>query len=236
MQLHKKEIEYKHALALQNELNELYRKKWQIPSIKLEKPIQHGYVRALELRPDVVYRKDYEQIKLAFSLCGQQKVYSNNINFITNRKTKQQSHAYLKTVRDPRFRFYVRESQREEALENIKKCKRHLRWCGSIYECNCEEHVSMLHLFGGKNKFQVHYKFSNPWLLQETTKPHMLTHYKPVDSDLESRIKHINNEMENKKYNYLLNRYRSTYDKIYNQQFIAIKYKDDQLLHAIDLE
>ena len=71
MYTNKYEKEHKHALALMREQSQLWKQKNQIAAIKLDKPIQHGYVRTLELREEIKYRKDYSLIKVTIEFLGQ---------------------------------------------------------------------------------------------------------------------------------------------------------------------
>jgi hypothetical protein len=87
MELHKKEKEKKHALALIRERTKLWNELRQIKPIKLDKPIQHGYVRTVELRNEIKYHNDYLNIKKAFELCGYRSAYHSDKNFI--KKTKK---------------------------------------------------------------------------------------------------------------------------------------------------
>ena len=130
MKLHKKEVEFKRALALQSEFNQLHKKKTAMPSIPLDKPIAHGFVRSFEFFDEVKRRKDFLKIKEAFELCGQVKVYSKNKSFIDNRKKNNiERHAYLRTIIDPRFRYFVTEEKRLIACEQIENVKKYLSFC-----------------------------------------------------------------------------------------------------------
>lgn len=228
MNIHKKEAAYKKARALQFEFNELHRKKWAMPSIPLDKPIAHGFVRSFEFFDEVKRRRDFDKIKEAFELCGQTKVYSKNKSFVENRKkTTVERHAYLRTIIDPRFRFFVTEEKRLLACEQIENVKKYLSFCGD-YMCSCEDHRQMI----GTNKFQYHYRFAKPWMLQEVTKPYFLTHYREVDTELESRLAYITRTMENNHYWELLYGNRRDYDD--KDVWLNKKYEDTRILFGED--
>ena len=231
MHLNKYETQFKHALALVREREELSKKKWGIVPIKLDKPIQHGFVRSLELRDDVKYRKDYVKIKEVIDFIGQRKAYHHSEDFmIKTRKSKHEKHAHLKSVLDPRFKFYFSDEKRQADLDKIATMLKYLDIHRTLFECNCESEKNCL-----PQHFRVHYTFSYPWMLQEVTKPHFLTHYTPVDNEIESRLKEIDQEMYSNNY-YKLLEHRRVYDKLYKEQYTQFKYgKDNNVIyHALN--
>lgn len=230
MELHKKEKEKKHALALIRERDVLYKQKYNIAPIKLDKPIHHGYVRSLELRDDVKNRDDYQKILEIIKFIGQKKVYHKNKDFVThhNKKNSAEQHAYLKSIVDPRFKFYNTEQKRTADIEKIKSIERYLWYHNALYQCSCEDHKILNKC--SLNSFRPHYYFKFPWMLQEITKPHYLTHYTPVQGELESRLHEIETELNNNNYysRYIDN--RTVSDKLYKQESLSKKYSDDKLI------
>lgn len=231
MNINKYETEFKHARALMHELNELYKKKWNIVAIKLDKPIHHGFVRSLELRDDVKYRKDYAKIKEVVEFIGQRKAYHHSEDFIIkHRKSKNEKHASLKSILDPRFKFYFSEEKRTSDIAKIETMKKYLNIHRTLFECNCSDESKCL-----PQHFRVHYTFSYPWMLKEVTKPHFLTHYTPLDGEIESRLQKIRQEMDANNYYKLLD-HRRVYDKIENQNWNQFKYGTDKnvIYHALE--
>lgn len=233
MLLKKQEKEYKHALSLQREFNKLYRQKRDIEPIKLQTPIHHGYVRSLELNDDAKHRSDYPLILKAFTTLGQHKVYHHNKEFIVrtgkHNRVRTEKHAYMKTMVDPHYAFYYSEESRQKALDKIEEIKKALERHCSIFACECSEHRPTKY-----NQFRSHYSFKYMWMLKETTKPHYLTHYTPVDGELESRIAQINREMENNNYWQLLTKRRYVNSSTLNYKYDSEK---DVIYYALsDLE
>jgi hypothetical protein len=230
MELHKKEKEKKHALALIRERTKLWNELRQIKPIKLDKPIQHGYVRTLELRNEIKYRNDYLNIKKAFELCGYRSAYHSDKNFI--KKTKKgtvEKHAHMATVIDPRFRFYWSEDKRVSDILKIEESKKYLTHCGIWWNCSCKEHDN----HRTPKDFRCHFSFKYPWMIEEKTKPHMLTHYTPKDSEIESRLSEINNILQNYQYDKLLYP-RDGYTKETLSDWSSYKYDDKKYYHTSD--
>ena len=163
-----------------------------------------------------------------FELCGQIKVYHENIDFINNhKKSKIEIHAYMRPVFDPHFKFYWSEEKRKEMLDKIKNCGQYLKYHSSLYICNCEEQKQTLSF----STFKLHYSFARPWMIQEVTKQHFLTHYTEIDGELESRLANIKHEFENKQYYKLLG-CRSGWDNKSKSSLQILKYGDNRIYHS----
>ena len=231
MYVNKYEAKRKYALALVRERDELCKQRWNIAAVKLDKPIQHGYVRNLELRDDVKYRRDYNKIKEVVNFLGQIKAYHANEDFlIKTRKNTIEKHAMLKGFSDPRFKFYYSEDKRQSDIDTIKSYSKYLRLHQTLFECNCSNESKCL-----PQHFIIHYVFAYPWMLKEVTKPHFLTHYTPLDSEIESRLQEINQEMYSHNYYKLLD-HRRIYDKLDNEQWNQFKYGKNKTIiyHALN--
>jgi hypothetical protein len=135
---------------------------------------------------------------------------------------------------DPRFQFYWSEDKRKTDLTLLNLHIKYLSWHGQIYSCECPEHV----LTKWRKTFKPHYCFKYPHWLQEITKPHFLTHYSPVDGELESRISEINSEMESKNYYNMFFSSRSVWDKIWNSRSMELKYNSDKnvIYHTLNFK
>lgn len=236
MELHKKEKEKKRALALMREANILYKQKYNVAPIKLDKPIHHGYVRSLELRDDVKQRKDYSKILEVINFLGQKKAYHRNKDFITHNSKKVQieQHAHLKSIVDPRFKFYYTEAHRTIELEKIKSIEKYLWYHSNFYNCECSNEKTLYQ--NNPKYFRPHYYFKFPWMLKEVTKPHYLTHYTPVYGEIESRLHEIYTELHNNHYYERYNNKRSVSDKLYKMDLLSTKYDDKKsvIYHALE--
>ena len=190
MQLNKKEKKHKEILKLDSEIQALRELKYKIEPIKLDKPISHGYIRFLRIRAEYNLRGDLIEIKKAFSLVGQKKAYSKNKDFLVKHKNHiQEKHAHLGRVADPRFKFFYSESQREKFVEKIKECENHLKPVNQIVQCSCWAYKYK------PQDFLPHFEFKKPWMLVEKTEINWLTHYTPVDSEIESKLSELEKKM-----------------------------------------
>lgn len=187
MLLNKQELNKKRYRKLISEYNKLLDKKWSIASVKLDQPISYGYVRYLQIRPENRIRSDYKEIKKAFELVGYKCVYSKNKDFKRINRKKEvipELHAYLQYILDPRYRLFARQSKRELYEQAIEECGNHLKLIDCAIACNCCMSKKEKH-------FIPHYEFKQPWLLEEKTEQRWLTHYRPIDSDIETRLSEI---------------------------------------------
>ena len=190
MNRNKYENKEKTARKLFSELNSLTRKKWNMESIPLKEPIHHGYIKRLVFRDETKRRKDFEQIKSAFEFCGQTEVWSKTIDFkVKSKKIVSIKRPHFKSVCDPRLRWFPSEERRLEAFALLEKHKKHLSFHVSFGFCDCHE-------YSNTDRFVTHYGFRNKWMLEEQISPNWLTHYKPVDGELESKIKEIEMKLD----------------------------------------
>lgn len=67
MKQHKKDKEYKKALALIEEKNDLYKKQRNLPLVKLDEPYHKGWEVTVRLRNDIANRQDAEELLKALS-------------------------------------------------------------------------------------------------------------------------------------------------------------------------
>lgn len=183
MLLHKKELQYKKLLKLDNRRKILWQQRAKIAPIKLEKPIFNGYVAELALREETLRRPDGDRIKELIQWLGQDKAFCRDKSFIRyNGKNKTILQPSLHSVGDPRFCWYPTEHRRNENAEKILKYNKYLRYHNAKYLCGCENE-----LFSTK----PHYVFRFPWMLETKISEHYLTHYFPVDGEIESELTRI---------------------------------------------
>ena len=191
MLLHKKEQRYKKLLALDNRRKELQQQKWRIKPVKLDKPIFNGYISELVLRADVSRRSDSAKIEELVNWLGQDKVYCRDKSFVRHKgRNKVLLRPTLRGVADPRFSYFPTEFRRNEALEKIAKFKKYLEYHKDSGWCVCEKHL-----------FRTpHYIFRFPWMLEPKISEHYLTHYFPIDGDIESELAKIDDVLYVKDY------------------------------------
>lgn len=226
MKINKHKEEFKKALALQREADRLEKLIRNAPSIKLARPIAHGYVRSFQIRPEFRLHKQFAKIEEAFLLCGQSLAYHKNINFL--KKSKRgvvEQHATLNSVLDPRFKFYWTEDRRAEDLAKIKSAQKYLQIHDSLFVCNCRQHRDEI----DRNRFRIHYFFSHPWMLEEITRQHYLTHYKEVDGEVESRLAFVYRQLQDREYYRLLSGRRHWR----NDSWHEIKHTKNGIYHGV---
>lgn len=223
MNLNKHEKKYKDYLALKREYDDLYKQKWAITPIKLDKPIAHGYIRYLQIRPEYRLRGDYKQIKSAFEMVGYSKAYCKNKSFIIkHKKHTQELHAKLKFILDPRFKYYISEKKQLLEYEQIYNCGGHLKHVDNIVTCDCCFSKDPRH-------FKPHYEFTKPWLLEEKTEINWFTHYTPIDTEVETKIAKIKQKMYD---NHIWEKLYGGYHDDYGKDYAFLKDKTHGYLHG----
>ena len=227
MNLNKHERKLKHFLKLNREYNVLIRKKWSIEPVKLDKPIHNGFIRFLRIRPEYYKHVDYKIICNAFQLIGSTNAYSKTKDFLYRDKRKKivhgEKHAHLNYFIDPRFRYYITEARRNTDIQRIEECKNYIKFVPTIFQCNCK------YINSRYKDFIPHYEFAKPWILEEKTDINWLTHYTPVDGDIESRMKKISQYMDQYKgWEKISGRYKDDY----NIGIIFLKDKIHGYLHG----
>lgn len=211
MNITKQEQEFKKYLKLDREYTTLIRQKWALKPIKLDKPINNGFVRFLRIRPEYYQHVDYKYILNAFELIGSKKVFSKTKDFHhrdrRKRKLLGEQHAHLKYFIDPRFKYYITNAKQEADYKRIADCKQYIKPVYTIYQCNC------IHAKHGLKDFVPHYEFAIPWMVEEKTDIHWLTHYTPIDNEIESKLTKINQYMyQHNGWNKISGRYNDDYD------------------------
>lgn len=181
MLLHKKELKRKKLLSLVRRSNELWDQRRKISPIRLDKPIFNGYVCELVLREEVLRRNDGARIQELIKWLGQDKAFCRDKSFVRHVGRKKTTiQPCLRSAPDPRFASYSTEKRRLEAAQNIEKFQKYLEHHG-VFGCFCENF-----------QFKMpHYVFRFPWMLEHKISEHYLTHYFPVDGDIEGELHRI---------------------------------------------
>ncbi|SHG82506.1 hypothetical protein SAMN02787100_4762 [Chryseobacterium sp. OV279] len=160
---------------------ELWYLRRNIPWIPLEKPYQRGFIRFFVLNDDVKRSEDadfYEGIlkKIATYM------YS-------------ESRLFLKKRRKFGRRIYVEKPQRLNTVSSYA-------WTDPKFGLSPRERPYFLkkeeyNPFRKRN--ETYYEFTEPWRFTLRIKPNMITHYKPVDLDLEREYAEIKAYVEQHK-------------------------------------
>ena len=147
--------------------DELWDIRRNIPWIPLDKPYQRGFVRFFVVREDVMRSKDGD--------------FFEGILKKINTYMYSESRQFLKKKRKYGRRIYV---AREQKLKQISSYswndpKLDLTPRERQYFLKQEEYCS------ARKTYVPYYEFTESWRFTLRTKPNMITHYKPVDFELE---------------------------------------------------
>ena len=150
--------------------NELWELRRNIPLIPLEQPYQKGFVRFFVVRDDVKRSKDGD-------------FFEGILNKI-NTKMYSSTRKFLKKKRKFGRRIYVDREQKlvQLSIHQWNDPKLGLTTRERQYFLKKEEYNPF------RKRYNVYYEFIEPWRFVLRIKPYMITHYKPLHSDLEKEI------------------------------------------------
>jgi len=174
----------KQLIQLHNQRIQLQADKARLPWIPLAEPYQKGWKRSFVLREDVWQSKqaDFYQTLL------------DKINTTQYSKDKG---------------FKVKKRKRRKRVYEVKKqsLREFSEWDWSYGKLKLTETEKMLfyrqETWSAQSRcFIIQYVFIEPWRFVLQVRPHMITHMKMIDADLEARIQQLENYIENKHLNY----------------------------------
>ncbi|MPS63613.1 hypothetical protein [Chryseobacterium sp.] len=153
---------------------ELWKIKREIPLVPLEKPYQKGFVRFFVVRDDVKRSKDGD-------------FFEGILNKI-NTKMYSETRKFLKKKRKFGRRIYVDREQKLGRLSTYQWNDPKLRLTDRErqYFLRREDYCPI------RKRYNIYYEFIEPWRFVLRVKPNMITHYKPLRSDLEKEIDELN--------------------------------------------
>ncbi|WP_300688399.1 hypothetical protein [Chryseobacterium sp.] len=146
---------------------ELWNIRRNIPLIPLDKPCQRGFVRFFVVREDVMRTKDGD--------------FFDGILKKINTYMYSESRQFLKKKRKFGRRIYV---EREQKLSRISSYS----WNDPKLGLTPRERQCFLKLeeyWPVRQRYDTYYEFIEPWRFILRIRPNMITHYKPVDFELE---------------------------------------------------
>ena len=162
---------------------ELEKQKRTMPLVPLEKPYQKGYVRFFVVRDDVKRSKlgDFFENLLA-------KI--NTYQYADTRKFQKKKKRRGKRVYIARKQELYSFSQWEweRALERGKFTQKERAYFAKI-ECFNRQ----------KDRFEIHYEFTEAWRFELRVKPNMITHYRPVDIAIERELAELDKIIDDHK-------------------------------------
>ena len=150
----------------------LFKQRRELPLVPLEKPYQKGYVRFFVLREDVRQGKQADFFETLL-----EKI--NTYQYADTRKFQKKKKRRGKRVYIARKQELYTFSQWEweRALERGKFTQKERAYFARI-ECFNRQ----------KDRFEIHYEFTEAWRFELRVKPNMITHYRPVDIAIEREL------------------------------------------------
>lgn len=137
-----------------------------IPLIPLEKPYQLGFVRFFVVRDDVMRRSDGE--------------FFEGLLKKINTYMYSGSRQFLKKKRKFGRRIYV---EREQKLNRVSSYS----WNSPKFGLTLRERQYFLkkeEYCPFRKCYETYYEFTEPWRFSLRIRPHMITHYKPINAEL----------------------------------------------------
>lgn len=146
---------------------ELWKMRRNLPLIPLDKPYQKGFVRFFVVREDVKQSKDGDFFEGILKKINTY-MYSDNRRFL---KKKRKFGRKIYVEREQKLRYITSFSWNYPKLEFTDRERQYFE--------KKEDYCPVNKIFG------IYYKFTEPWRLTLRVKPNMITHYKPLDLELE---------------------------------------------------
>lgn len=161
--------------------NELWELRRKIPLVPLEKPYQKGFVRFFVVRDDVKRTKDGEFFEGILTKINTY-MYSETRKFL---KKKRKFGRKIYVVRDQKLGHVLPSQWNDPKLGLTTREKQ--------YFLKREEYNPF------RKRYNVYYEFIEPWRFTLQVKPYMITHYKPLNSDLEKEIDELDSYLNQHK-------------------------------------
>ena len=162
---------------------ELEKQRRTLPLVPLEKPYQKGYVRFFVLREDV---RQGKQADFFATLLEKINTYQYADTRKFQKKKKRRGKRIYIARKQELYAFNQWEWQR--ALEKGKFTEKERAYFARI-ECFNRQ----------KDRFEIHYEFTEAWRFELRVKPNMITHYRPVDIAIERELAELDQIIDNHK-------------------------------------
>ncbi|WP_027378810.1 hypothetical protein [Chryseobacterium daeguense] len=168
--------------------DELWKIKRNIPLVPLEKPYQKGFVRFFVVRDDVKRSKNGD-------------FFQGILNKI-NTKMYSETRKFIKKKRKFGRKIYVERDQKLVQLSAYQwnDPKLGLTPREKQYFLKKEEYNSF------RKRYNIYYEFIEPWRFALRVEPNIITHYKPLNSDLEKEYDELNSYLNQHKIVGLINK------------------------------
>ncbi|WP_343687493.1 hypothetical protein [Chryseobacterium gleum] len=146
---------------------ELWKIRRNLPLIPLDKPYQRGFVRFFVVREDVKQSKDGDFFEGILKKINTY-MYSDNRKFL---KKKRKFGRKIYVEREQKLRYITSYSWNYPKWELTDRERQYFE--------KKEDYCPVRKIFG------TYYKFTEPWRFTLRVRPNMITHYKPLDLELE---------------------------------------------------
>lgn len=146
---------------------ELWKIRKNLPLIPLDKPYQKGFVRFFVVRNDVKQSKDRDFFEGILKKINTY-MYSDNRKFL---KKKRKFGRKIYVEREQKLRYITSFSWNYPKWELTDRERQYFE--------KKEDYCPVRKIFG------IYYQFTEPWRFALRVKPNMITHYKPLDLELE---------------------------------------------------
>lgn len=158
---------------------EIWNEKRNIPLVPLEVPYQKGYVRYFVLREDIKNEKE-----IAFFSAILKKI--NTEQFAQTKKFTKKEKRNRKRIDIPMIQHLRKLYPYEFSGKDSKLTDRE------------REYFTQTQVYNQFTKtFETFYEFIQPWRFRLIIKPNMITHYKPLDLELEREKAEIDKFCDN---------------------------------------
>ncbi|MFK8274565.1 hypothetical protein ACI76Y_02650 [Capnocytophaga cynodegmi] len=166
--------------------NKLWRKLWNqkrdIPLVPLPEPYQKGFVRFFVLRDDIARSKSADFFNQILEKINTYQ-YSDNRKFL---KKKRKRGKKIQVPREQKLHKII-----EWQFPKYKKLE--FNYKQQMYFVKTEEYNPH------RKVFETYYEFRDPWRFVLRVKPYMITHYRPLDLDLERELAQLDKLLDNHK-------------------------------------
>lgn len=178
-----KKEDFEKYIRRQNKLRrKLWRMRQEIPLVPLPEPYQKGFVRYFVLREDIARDKKADFFNQILEKINTYQ-YSDNRKF-QKKKRKRGKKIYVsreqKLWKIPQWQF--------PEYRNLKFDEKEQAYFVKTEEYNPQ-----------RKTFETFYEFREAWRFVLRVKPYMITHYKPLDLDLERELAQLNKFLDNHK-------------------------------------
>jgi len=157
---------------------ELWELRRNIPLVPLEKPYQKGFVRFFAVTEEVMRTSD--------------RVFFEEILKKINSHMYSESRKFLKKKRKFGRRIYVQRNQKLKPLTSYEWDNPRL----GLTERERQYFLKREEYCPTRKMYRIYYDFIEPWRFTLRTRPNMITHFKPLNQELEKEYAELESYLE----------------------------------------